>query len=268
MIPIDQKTFTAFHREFSQLDDLYCKIKLNGTAFKVPYHPFWEKFAAGWEPDTARIYQKAISAGSTVLDIGAWIGPTLLFAYAAGAEKVIALEPNPGSYQQIQKLLQLNPHLAKIVSANNLAVADKEGVLSMGMRPGVSDTSTSGIMGDDFSVTTTTIRQLLKTRGLMLADLDLIKIDIEGAEALLIDDFHYLSQQPGTVLHLSIHIPFFPPTADKLALFNALKSFHIQDDRGYPLSSEALKERLLSCEPKPKWGTRHGNFFELLLKTP
>ena len=230
----------------------------------VPENDFWETFARGWEPDTERIYRTHVMPGATVLDVGAWIGPTLLFALACGANRVIALEPNPQSHAAILRILALNPRLAESVTLLNRAAGPENGLMVMGLPAGENDTSTWGIGGEGPGIPTTTISRLYRV--FELERVELIKIDIEGAEALLAEDFRWLSQQPGQVIHLSLHVPLFPESTDIFEFADAFRGYHIQDDRGHPLSQDEFTQRLSSSSENPEWGTRHGNFFEVLLQ--
>ena len=263
MIQTFDNNITLFNRDYAPQENNLAIVTIGNINVIVPDHPFWAKFAQGWEPDTERIYQSSIQEGSTVLDIGAWIGPTLLFSLACGAEKIIALEPNPHSFLPLTQIIKLNPKLDEKVNLLNQAISDKPGSLKMGLAQGESDTSTFGIQGDEIEIQTTTIDTLINQYN--LKKIDLIKIDIEGAEVLLSGDLKRLSKKPGQKIHLSIHIPFFPESADKRSFAQAFKNFTVFDDRGDQLSHQILEQRLLTEQTHPDWGTKHGNFFEVLL---
>jgi len=254
---------TLLNRDYQPMESELATVIIGDLEVTVPDHEFWKKFASGWEPDTERIYQSSLSQKSTVLDIGAWIGPTILFSLAYGAENIIALEPNPESFSSLQKILMLNPRLNEKVVLLNQAVSNTPGILKMGLVEGESDTSTFGIQGDEIEIETTTITDLIHKYD--LNKIDLIKIDIEGSEVLLKDELERLSQIKGQRIHLSIHVPFFPESVDRRSLASALKNFEIYDDRGDQLSFETFKSRLLTDQTHPTWGTKHGNFFEVLL---
>lgn len=54
---------------------------LNGEPFRLdPYHSkFWRKATAGgWEPETFAVLDQHLSPDRDYVDIGAWIGPTVL----------------------------------------------------------------------------------------------------------------------------------------------------------------------------------------------
>ncbi len=254
---------TFFNRDYNSLGNSLAEVTIGELTVTVPDHSFWKKFADGWEPDTERVYGSVVTSGSTVLDIGAWIGPTLLFALACGAEKIIALEPNPESYSAIEKLLNLNPEIAKKVTLLNQAISNNPGTLKLGLVEDESDTSTFGIQGNQIEIQATTVADLIEEYNLV--EIDLIKIDIEGAEVLLRETLEKLSFRSGQRIHLSIHVPFFPKTLDNHRFAESFKNFAIFDDRGEQLSHQTLTDRLTTEQTHPKWGTKHGNFFEVLL---
>ncbi len=251
------------HRQYKLLNEELGKVSIDDLELLVPNHPFWRKFADGWEPDTERIYRSLLGPGSVVLDIGAWIGPTIVFALSSGASKIIALEPNPDSYRRLKKIIELNPSITERVTLVNRALHTTPGKLKMGLAAGEADTSMFGIAGKEYEVDTISLGALLQEN--QLENIDLIKIDIEGAEAFLHEELEQLSQQPGQAVHLSVHVPFFPEEIDKNRFADSFSNYKIYDDRGEKLSTQLLRHRLLTKESHPQWGTQHGNFFELLL---
>ena len=253
----------ATSRHYRLLDDKLGVITLDGSTFRVPHDPFWKRFADGWEPESARLYESAVNRGSVVVDIGAWIGPTILFALARGAARIVALEPNPKSFSALERLVALNPGTESRITLVNAALSECEGSLTMGMPADDDDSSRFGLGGVGVEVRSTTLSRLLEETAVGVPDL--VKIDIEGAEVLLSEDLAELSRRRGQVVHLSIHVPLFPEAADRGAFADCLGGFSAYDDRGEWLSTEALRERITSNESHPSWGTRHGNYFELIL---
>ena len=253
----------ATRRQYQTLDNQTGEVSLDGSTFRVPHDSFWPRFARGWEPESARLYESTVAPGSVVLDIGAWIGPTILFALARGAERIIALEPNPESFSALERLLSLNPELASRVTLVNAALSNSPGNLSMGMPMDDDDSSRFGLGGKGIEVRSVTLPQLMGEVSVTAPDL--VKIDIEGAEALLARDLESLSRRRGQVVHLSVHVPLFPLDVDRDLFASSLAGFIAYDDRGEALSTEELRRRITSEDSHPFWGTRHGNYFELIL---
>ena len=237
-------------------------VSLGRLEARVPHHDFWHRFAKGWEPHTERVYRQFVRPGAVVLDIGAWIGPTALYALACGASRVVALEPNPESFACLSRIRQNNPDTACGLEALNLAVGERGGTMSMGLPRGVSDTSMSGLAGDDFTVAVTTLSDLVESQG--IRDADLVKIDIEGAEVLIGDGLSELASA-NRVVHLSVHVPYFPSGSDIDRFVRSVAAYEIFDDRGRHLGHREFARRVTSRECYPAWGGRGGNLFEVLL---
>ena len=250
-------------RYYEPLDEEIARVSIGDLEILVPEHPFWARFAKGWEPDTERIYRENVKQGSVILDVGAWIGPTLIFGLYCGASSIVALEPNPTSFARLQKLVALNPDFNARITLINRALHSRPGKLDMGQIRGEEDTSMFSISGNGVEVETISLFSLIDDY--RLDQIDLIKIDIEGAEALLLDELQALSDRAGQVIHLSVHVPMFPETSDIERMARVLSAFSVTDDRGDRLQPEELHARLTTKERFPEWGTQHGNFFELLL---
>lgn len=70
---------------------------------------FWSAFEADeYEPGTVKRMKRLLKPGSLFIDIGAWIGPFTLLALALGC-KVIAFEPDPEAFKELQANTDLNP---------------------------------------------------------------------------------------------------------------------------------------------------------------
>lgn len=140
------------------------------------------RYALGtYEPEIAALIQSTLREGETALDIGANIGYfTLLMARKVGpAGRVIAFEPVPSVYAVLCENLRLNACIQAL--AECIAVADVEG---------------PGAMQSDLNNPLSSVGQLVDTGGLAVPlvsidryvetagvqKLDLVKIDVEGAE--------------------------------------------------------------------------------------
>src|SRR4051812_26094265 len=73
---------------------------------------FWDKAAAGtWEPELLDALERTVQPGDVMLDIGAWVGPTGLFAALLGAS-VVCVEADPRAVQLLRDNIAANPALA------------------------------------------------------------------------------------------------------------------------------------------------------------
>ena len=90
-------------------------VRKDGIDINYGLHTFWSGWwvtlYTGWENDTFNIFARFLNEESVVLDIGAWAGPTALWA-AYRAKTVIAVEPSPRAFFQLWENLQANPALA------------------------------------------------------------------------------------------------------------------------------------------------------------
>lgn len=179
-----------------------------------------------WEPAESQLLDRFIRPGDTALDIGANVGfHSLLFATRVGPEgRVIAIEAHPRLAERIAEQLQLN-QLAN-VRIVNVAVSDKAGEVLLYEGPSSNSGATS-IMASRRSANSIKVRaapimSLLSPEE--IAQISLIKIDIEGAEGPVLRD-------------LLDHIDQFP----KLLAF-AVEANSDEDD-GWP----AIFDRFLAA---------------------
>lgn len=142
-----------------------------------------------YEPETVRVFAALLSPRMTVLDVGANIGQyTLVAAGRVGPEgQVHAFEPSPHLAGRLKENLALNGITNVVV--NEVAVSDAvgEAVLSCPDpdNPGENTIVSTGADGRPTAsvpVKTTTIDTYLAERG--VSRVDMVKIDIEGAELL------------------------------------------------------------------------------------
>lgn len=139
-------------------------------------------------PDEHAFYRSLVQPGWCVVDVGANIGYfTLCFSkYAGESGKVIAFEPLPEVFELLKKSVGEN-NLRNVALAN-LALSDSDGQITLS----ISDTN----MGDssivskrgarEITVEKTTLDGYLGKIG-FAGKIDLIKMDIQGAEPLALE---------------------------------------------------------------------------------
>ena len=205
-------------------DEEPVKIEKEDASFLVhpfpkQYHgsPYWKAVSEGkWEPDTFRIIQKYCSPNRCCIDLGAWIGPTTLYA-ANFARYVFAAEPDPIAAEQLKANLELNPHLSEKTTLFEGCIGSHSGQVAIGNVTGFGDSETSILFSDPSYrevVPAMTFNDFITTFD--IEDCGFIKMDIEGAESLVLPDMVEYLRQIGPTLFISLHPHLFGNQADKV----------------------------------------------------
>lgn len=242
-------------------------VTINKTHFQVSGHWFWKEFMEkGWEPLTYQLMRRTLSRNSIYVDVGTWVGPTILYAAEIGVKHIYGVEANPLTYQKLQRTIGMNELLAG-VRVTHICITDGSADhVGFGGKIGADTSSASSIRGSAWTVPATTLRGYLAASG--LEHFDLIKIDIEGAEAFLASDLAYLSTHQNLTILLALHPPMWADVSGVAEeLCNALELYTVTDMKGDPLSNIDILNRCRARESFPRWGTAFGNFFEIVLRT-
>ncbi|MES0823943.1 FkbM family methyltransferase [Ruegeria sp. SCP11] len=223
----------------------YYAGNLNGEPFRLdPYHSkFWRKASAGaWEPETFAVLDKYLSPDRDYLDIGAWIGPTVLYA-ARRARHVWCFEPDPTAFRHLAWNLDLNK--IRNVSAFGVALSDQFGVARMASVRGEPGDSTSSLLHDGAHGTdalTIAWDQFEATND--LSKVSLVKMDIEGAEFFVLPTLLTWLRAHQPTLLLSLHSPLFSVQERHQRLSDLLNQLgfysNICDDNLQPIRAESL----------------------------
>jgi FkbM family methyltransferase len=143
-----------------------------------------------WEPGISVVLERLLKPGMTAVDIGANVGYfSLLMASRVGPDgRVVSIEANPAMAALLRETIAING-LEAAVTMHNVAAADQAGELDFYIIP---DRNLNGcILLDEWKGRVDPAR-LSRVRAAtaddILADagpIDLIKIDVEGAEHLV-----------------------------------------------------------------------------------
>ena len=158
-----------------------------------------------FDPTERAILKAHLSPGCTFIDIGANIGAYSLFvaAFAGPSARIVAVEPQPDVFDRLSYNIALNPfHTVKAVAC---AVADKAGELTLFVDPRNRGESSLKIVGTNegaqIRVPAVTLLDLVRSEG--LTRIDAVKLDVEGAEDLILEPFFREapeSLRPGLIL--------------------------------------------------------------------
>lgn len=193
-------------------------IKILGLTYKAVnrWTEFWLGLNAGtWEPFTFKIFLKHLKKDRSYVDIGCWIGPTVLFGCQL-AKHCYAVEPDPKAFIMLNENLALNNF--QNVSAYEMAIADHNGKLKIGVFGTFGDSCTSFISGSGaIPVPCLTMEEFFIRNN--IDDCNFIKIDTEGAEFLILPPaMNFLKSFKPTV-QIALHSPHF---SNKEQYFSAL----------------------------------------------
>lgn len=162
-----------------------------------------------YEKETTRLFKQLLEPGMVVIDIGAHVGYySLLAARQVGPTgKVYAFEPEPTNHELLQKNIALNGY-------HNI-VPFKQAVSNL---PGTTNLYLTALDNGRHStyhqkhqeigsveVETTTVDALLESEG--WPNIDLVKVDVEGAEMHVLEGMAQLLQKPD---ELKLVIEFNP----------------------------------------------------------
>jgi FkbM family methyltransferase len=243
----------------------WVRIAVDRRVFVMPEHRWWGTFASGWEADTLQAYRTFVRPGDTVVDVGGWIGATVMFATACGAGRVLVVEPNPLCREYLEAARDSAQRNGTAVALCWDGVGPRSGEAAFGnMDDGrISTRSGASLFGRGTRIHVEPLPVLLGRHGFEQATF--LKMDIEGGEFLIAGQIAALAAQPGLRVFLSFHPPLLPQGVDRGELLKALDGFDLYDAALQPIRHEAVAQRIHSTEKRPAWGTVFGNYFELML---
>jgi FkbM family methyltransferase len=153
-----------------------------------------------FDPQERALLKARLPQDCVFLDIGANIGAYALFvaAFAGPQARIVAVEPQRDVFERLTYNIAQNPfHTVKAVAC---AVADKAGELTLFIDPRNRGESSLRIVGTNegaqITVPAVTLLDLLHGEG--LTRVDAIKLDVEGAEDLILEPF--LREAPESLL--------------------------------------------------------------------
>lgn len=229
---------------------------------------FWRLAeAGGWEPETFRVLRTVLRARrGALLDVGGWIGATAL-AGAAWATRVVALEPDPRAFAELLENARLNARAAGLapVTPLRLCLAAELGEVDMA-GPAPLGSSMSRVRGaarqpaaaaDEphwgaapivrWRATCLSPDALAARTGLAAADVALVKVDAEGAEAALLPALvRWAARAPRRpAILVELHAPFWQgdAAAARGAVADALGEYAhaYRTPRAAPAGAHALE---------------------------
>jgi len=226
----------------------HCPFTFRGIRFKCdPDHMgFWKSMGMNeFEPETYDIFDAFLKSDSTYCDIGAWIGPTVIYA-AKKCKQAICFEPNPESFRYLIWNLCLNglldnvtPYQIALANSDGLVKMSQQGTASMSM--GILEEARTAHTIDVLGLTWKTWGQLVQA-----PHFDFIKIDIEGLEFSFLPQLRQAFEMYAPTVYLSTHAPYLPADQRKgemNSLIDVLGGYrYCLDERMKPIPIQSLLE--------------------------
>jgi len=159
------------------------------TSSSIEYHIL---FRGCHEPEIVNLIQRTVRAGDVCLDIGANVGAhALVMARAAGPSgRVIAVEPHPRIYERLLQNVALN-RLAHCTTVR-AALSDHDGDVDFfGFAEGAFERGVSSLLPDEQAKQKMVVRAIRGAKfqkELRLSRCDFLKIDVEGAESVVLQE--------------------------------------------------------------------------------
>lgn len=164
----------------------------------------WAPMYGGWEPEAQRLIATHVLPGDVVYDVGGNYGiHTILFARLVGAEgRVVAFEPLPHLAGALRDNVDLNGFSNVVCDERALADYTGEGSFLVGHHEGAGQ-----LVGPDEAasrtVPVTTVDEVVFGEGQRPPTL--VKIDVEGAEAAVLEGARRVLDAHGPTLLIDLH---------------------------------------------------------------
>jgi FkbM family methyltransferase len=179
--------------------------------------------SSAWEEDTTKLFEKLVKKGDVIVDMGANVGYfTLLSAKLTGKDgRVFSFEPSPKNFEYLSKNIKINNYAN--VTAEQKAVSDSSGKIKLFLCP--YDTGHHTIKQQEgieayrlgrggevssINIDAVTLDEYMKNKS---EKVDVMKIDVEGAEALA---FSGMKETLTKNRNIKIFLEFFPLLIEKM----------------------------------------------------
>jgi FkbM family methyltransferase len=149
---------------------------INGTdSFRIA--PEFRQITEVYEPDVWARVMSAVTPGSVVVDVGAYVGlyTIALAQRTRPSGRVYSFEPDPQNCAVLRKHIELN-NVSERVEVHQLAVGDKDGFV-----PFTTGRDSQSVVGANSS-TPETVRMATLDTILPSGRIDVLKVDVEGFE--------------------------------------------------------------------------------------
>jgi len=183
-----------------------------------------------YEPDSSNVVRQLLRRGDTFLDIGANIGWFTMLASSIVGETgyVHSFEPQPIIARYLRRSIDLNG-LAARVRLHEVGVWHHHGSMSLGWHEDAENHGASYLMPEGAESSAGSNVELLTLDSLNLDRVDMIKIDVEGAEAKAMQGAERLLARHRPIILSELHAVQLPV----VSAVNCSEYVQQMEQRGY-----------------------------------
>ncbi len=164
-----------YMRRKENLDPGFMRSALELHYYRPAFYGWIE--AVGADPEL--LYAADIDENSLVLDVGAYVGEWAEEIVKRYDPRIIAFEPDPGNYTKLARYAEDHPKVTPFA----YGVADKTETLEMALQYMGSSVYEKNFKKKKMPTAQVEIRDIFQVfEDLQLGDVDLMKINVEGAE--------------------------------------------------------------------------------------
>jgi FkbM family methyltransferase len=219
-----------------------------------------------WEPETFCILNHYQNKDGVYIDVGSWIGPTVMYASSL-FKRVMAMEPDRIALYRLKQNLSVNEY--KNITIIDKCLSRENGTIDFGGNGKWGNSESTMLVSDnDYSswggrwdkdarennvktVNTITMDKMLEDEDINPTDISLIKMDIEGGELIVIPHLQHFLRQHKPIFYISLHYCFLKLEHIIMILdilFNIYGTCYVFDVTG--TKQEVTKEVVLTLKLK------------------
>lgn len=188
------------------------KVIIHGVSFEVDTNvkadkKFWGNVNSGkWEPHTFNILDRFLNFRHSMIDLGGYIGPTTLYG-AHFAKHVHVVEPDPSALHALRLNVAANSFVADRTTIYDFGISNKSGDASL-CAPGKFKFGESGSTivkksGFEMLIPVLSFDDFIRLH--KINDCGFVKMDIEGAEYLVLPTMKDFFEEFMPTLYISFH---------------------------------------------------------------
>jgi FkbM family methyltransferase len=201
------------------IEDKYLLIYKNCELFLIennlnnPNLFFWKDMYEQWEKYTFKVFDKYLSKDKVFIDIGGWIATTSMYG-SRKSKHVYAIESDNDSFNDMTINLKANCENNYTLINKVIYNIDNEKInfgknfnyATSRINDSMSQTCPKDVNSNEYYVVETiTLDTIIKNYDIDVADISLIKVDIEGGEENILDELFDMRIKHKVPLYISFH---------------------------------------------------------------